>query len=152
MRKDNTITVSARIPLKLKEKMIKENLNTRECIDIALSVKNNPKKENELKLKKLLIQANIILQEIEVIKQNLDITESNEVLLKTVMSNDEIDAISIVVDRFRAKRGNSNLSIYDFVASEEGSRIINIKLSELSISKGEFIEKIIKASEVDIIE
>ena len=146
MASKKTTVVSGRIPYDLKKQMQKENLSVRDCIEIAINVKKNPKKEYEAELKKLLSESELLASKmafnnlrIEEIKSEIGFTGNEDDLKKQLFVSETDHRLQITLDHYYSWKGTSKLTIGDFIASERGSKIIDNQLPDLDISKEDFI-------------
>ena len=146
MASKKTTVVSGRIPYDLKKQMQKENLSVRDCIEIAINVKKNPKKEYEAELKSLLSQSELLASKIafnsfriEELKSEIGFTGTDDDLKKELFVSETDQCLQITLDHYKSWKGTSTLNIVDFIESERGSRIIDKQLLKLDIAKEDFI-------------
>ena len=146
MASKKTTVVSGRIPYDLKKQMQRENLTVRDCIEIAINVKKNPKKEYEAELKSLLSESELLASKIafnniriEEIKSEIGFTGNDDDLKKELFVSETDQCLQITLDHYNSWKGTSKLSILDFIYSERGSKIIDKQLLKLDIAKEDFI-------------
>ena len=146
MASKKTTVVSGRIPYDLKKQMQKENLTVRDCIEIAINVKKNPKKEYEAELKKLLSESEILASKIafnniriEELKNEIGFTGNEDDLKKELFVSQTEESLQITLDHYNSWKGTSKLTIVDFIESERGSKIIDNQLLKLDLSKEDFV-------------
>ncbi len=146
MASKKTTVVSGRISYDLKKEMQKENLSVRDCIEIAINVRKNPKKEYEAELKKLLSESEILASKIasnniriNEIKSEIGFTGNDDDLKKELFVTQAEESIQITLDHYESWKGNTNLSIGDFIESKRGSKIISNQLLKLDLTKEDFV-------------
>lgn len=157
MASKKTTVVSGRIPYDLKKQMQKENLSVRDCIEIAINVKKNPKKEYEAELKSLLSESELLASKIafnsfriEELKSEIGFTGNDDDLKKELFVSETDHRLQITLDHYESWKGTSKLSIHDFIYSERGSRIIDKQLPNLDITKEDFIVMLIDKADGSI--
>lgn len=146
MASKKTTVVSGRIPYDLKKQMQRENLSVRDCIEIAINVKKNPKKEYETELKSLLSESELLASKmafnnirIEELKAEIGFTGNDDDLKKELFVSEIDQCLQITLDHYNSWKGTGKLSIMDFVESDRGSMVIDNMLLKLDLSKEDFV-------------
>ena len=146
MASKKTTVVSGSIPYDLKKQMQRENLTVRDCIEIAINVKKNPKKEYEAELKSLLSQSEVLASKIafnniriEELKSEIGFTGTDDDLKKELFVSETDHRLQITLDSFKSWKGTTKLTILDFIESKRGNEVIDRQLLELDLSKEDFI-------------
>ena len=157
MASKKTTVVSGRIPYDLKKQMQRENLTVRDCIEIAINVKKNPKKEYEAELKSLLSESELLASKIafnniriEEIKSEIGFTGNDDDLKKELFVSETDQRLQITLDQFKTWKGTSKLNIMDFIESDRGNRVIDTQLPHLDIAKEDFIIMLIEKADGSI--
>lgn len=146
MASKKTTVVSGRIPYDLKKQMQRENLSVRDCIEIAINVKKNPKKEYETELKSLLSESELLASKIafnniriEELKAEIGFTGNDDDLKKELFVSEIDQCLQTTLDHYKSWKGTGKLSIMDFIESDRGSRVIDNMLLNLDLSKEDFV-------------
>ena len=146
MASKKTKVVGGRVPHNVVKEMEMHDLNVPECVQIALKCKRDPTVLLRIELRSLLSEQEILASRlarvnlgIEEIMQKLNIDKPLEELKQELFIDDNEKAIQTTLERFELWRGETNLTVDDFVNSREGKRIINAQLSRCDLTKEDFI-------------
>ena len=146
MASKKTTVVGGRVPHNIAKEMENEGLKVPECVHIALKTKRNPQKLMEAELRSLLSEQEILASKladvnllIERYMKRLNIDKSIDELKEEFFIDDNEKAIQTTLDRFEHIKGDTKLSIYDFIETKEGKRIIENQLSKCDLTKEDFI-------------
>lgn len=157
MASKKTKVVGGRVPHNIVKEMEMHNLNVQEAVQIALKSKRDPNVLFEIELKSLLSEQEILASRlahvnimIEDYKKKLNIDKSNDELKKELFLDDNMKAIQTTLERFESMRHGSSFTIYDFVETREGKRIINAQLQRCDLTKEDFINLLFEKHEKSV--
>lgn len=146
MTSKKTIVVGGRVPHKIAKEMEQEGLKVPECVQIALQTKRDPQKLMRAQLKDLLSEQELLASRlgyvnyaIDDLLNKLNIDKSLDELKDELFMDDNEKAIQTTLDRFEMWRGESNFTIYDYVETPAGKRVIDIQLARCDLTKEDFI-------------
>lgn len=146
MASKKTKVVGGRVPHNIVKEMEMHNLNVPECVQIALKSKRDPAVLLKIELRSLLSEQEILASrlarvnlDIEDIMHKLNIDKPLDELKQELFIDDNEKAIQTTLERFELWRGETNLTVDDFVNSREGKRIITAQLSRCDLTKEDFI-------------
>ena len=147
MPSKKTKTKCSRISLENVYKMDKENLDVKQCVDIALNSRATPNKEKEYLLRKyiskrdaLSLELSNVLRFIDELKSELGFDELSDDQLRTQLFDDTEKAIQTTLDRFYSWKGTSTFTIGDFINSKDGKRIIEFQAHECDLTQEDFVD------------
>ncbi len=157
MTSKKTKVVSGRITYDKVKEMKDNDLNVAEAIQIALNTMKTPEKRYKAKIRDLFIENdyhtsmiagnNIMLDEL---KNKIRFEGSLEELKQEVFESENDEAIQTTLERFGSFKGTSNISIYDFINSKKGERIIEIQMKKTDLGKEDFINLLIEKHDKSI--
>ena len=157
MASKKTKVVSGRVPHNIVKEMEMHNLNVQEAVQIALKSKRDPNVLFEIELRSLLSEQEILASRlahvnimIEDYMKRLNIEKSLDELKEDLFVDDNMKAIQTTLERFENLRHGSSLSIYDFVETREGKRIINAQLQRCDLTKEDFINLLFEKHEKSV--
>ena len=126
--------------------MEEHDLKVPECVQIALKSKRDPNVLFKAELRSLLSEQEILASRlayvntrIDDVLQRLNIDKSIDELKEEFFVDDNEKAIQTTLERFETWRGESSLSIEEFVNSREGKRIIDIQMSKCDLTEEDFM-------------
>ena len=142
------------MPLNVIKEMENEGLSGKDAIEIALNTSKTPEKLYKAKLRKLLSEneyhaSMIALNNIAIdeLKNKLGFEGTLEELKEQVFIDDNEKAIQTTLERFEHIKGESSLSIGDFINTREGKRIIKSQLSKCDLTEEDFISLLFEKHE-----
>ena len=146
MASKKTTVVGGRVPHKMAKEMENEGLKVPECVHIALKTKRNPQKLMEAELRSLLSEQEILASKladvtllIERYMERLNIDKSIDELKEELFIDDNEKAVQRTLEHFELKRGDSDLSIHDYVKTKAGKRVIDIQMSKCDLTEEDFM-------------
>lgn len=146
MASKKTIVVGGRVPHNVAKEMEAHGLKVPECVQIALKSKRDPNVLFKAELRSLLSEQEILASRlayvntrIDDVMQRLNIDKSIDELKEELFVDDNAKAIQTTLERFETWRGDSSLSIDEFVNSREGKRIIDIQMSKCDLTEEDFM-------------
>ena len=146
MASKKTTVVSGRVPHNVAKEMERAGLKVPECVHIALQTKQNPKKRMEADLRSLLAEQEILASRtahvnlmIEDYKKKLNITKSNDELKKELFVDDNEKAVQRTLEHFELARGETSLTIQDYVETKAGKRVVDIQMSKCDLTREDFM-------------
>lgn len=146
MASKKTKVVCGRVPYNTAKEMEEHDLKVPECVQIALKSKRDPNVLFKAELRSLLSEQEILASRlayvntrIDDVLQRLNIDKSIDELKEEFFVDDNEKAIQTTLERFETWRGESSLSIEEFVNSREGKRIIDIQMSKCDLTEEDFM-------------
>ena len=146
MPSKKTKTKSGRISLENVYKMEKEDLDVKQCVDIAISSRITPNKEKEYLLRKyisksdaLSMELSYVLNFIDQLKKELGMDDLDDEQIRTYLFDDTEKAIQTTLDRYASWKGTSKFTIGDFINSRNGKRIIEVQAHNCDLTQEDFI-------------
>jgi len=157
MTSKRTKVVSGRLPYETIKEMEELGLKVNECVQIALKTKRTPKKLMEAELRSLLSeQENLasrladVTTQIYELMSKLNIDKSIDELKEDYFVDDNTKAVQTTLERFEVWRGETSLSMSDFVISREGKRIIDAQVFRCDLTKEDFIDMLFETYDKSI--
>lgn len=157
MASKKTKVVGGRVPYDVAKEMEEQDLKVPECVQIALKSKRDPNVLFKAELRSLLSEQEILASRlayvntrIDDVMQRLNIDKSIDELKKELFVDDNEKAVQTTLERFEIWRGESSLSIEEFVNSREGKRIIDIQMSKCDLTEEDFMTKLFEKHDKSI--
>ena len=154
MTSKKTKVVGGRVPHNIAKEMELQGLNVQECVQIALKSKRDPNALLEIELRSLLSEQEILASRlahvnlmIEDYMHKLNIDKSVDELKKEVFVDDNAKAIQRTLEHYENIKGETKLSIYDFVQTRKGKRIIEQQMKTCDLTKEDFINLLFEKHE-----
>lgn len=146
MASKKTKVVSGRVPHNIAKEMEMHNLNVQEAVQIALNSKKNPNVLFEIELRSLLSEREILASRlahvnlmIEDYMEKLNIEKSIDELKEELFLDDNQKAVQKTLEHFEILKGESSLTIDNYIISRKGKRMIEAQLSRCDLTKEDFI-------------
>lgn len=146
MASKKTVVVGGRVPRNIETQMKQHNLKVPEAVQIALQTKANPQKLMEAELRSLLAEQEILANKladtnllIEKYMKRLNITKTVDELKQDIFVDDNKKAVQRTLERFESKRGESALTLDDYIVTKEGKRVIKQQLSKCDLTEPDFM-------------
>lgn len=146
MASKKTKVVGGRVPHNVAKEMEMQGLNVPECVQIALKSKRDPSALLEIELRSLLSEQEILASRlahvnlmIEDYMQKLNIDKSVDELKEDLFLDDNQKAVQKTLEHFEKIKGESGLTIDNYIISRKGKRMIEGQLLRCDLTKEDFI-------------
>ena len=146
MASKKTKVVGGRVPHNIAKEMEMLGLSVPECVQIALNTKREPNGMLKVELMSLLSEEELLSSRlahvnlmIEDYMKRLNIDKTKEELKEELFLDNNQKAVQKTLDHYKQIKGDTILTIDNYIVSRKGKRMIDEQLSRCDLTKEDFI-------------